>query len=145
MPAGPTPFSGRGPDAGTAPSSSSSSRTGWGPHTRGKPKQIRRLLKCVACPRQVTLAATAKERVLSVRVPAIVLCWVVGGGGESLLMQGSSCYCDALSRSGALPAALSQPVPNIHIAHTHARTRTHAHRLQRVREPSSQNCRRDKR
>lgn len=70
-------------------------------------------------------AATAKERVLSVCVPAIVLCWVVGGGGESLLMQGSSCYCDALSRSGALPAALSQPVPNIHIAHTRAHARTH--------------------
>lgn len=39
-------------------------------------------------------------------------------------MQGSSCYCDALSRCRALPAALSQPVPNIHIAQTHARTRT---------------------
>lgn len=112
---------------------------------KGKTKQIRRLLKCVACPLQVTLAATAKEQVLSVRVPAIVLCWVVGGGGESLLMQGSSCYCDALSRSGALPAALSQPVPNIHIAHTRAHARMHAHRLQRVREPSSQNCKRDKR
>lgn len=43
-------------------------------------------------------------------------------------MQGSSCYCDALShsRSGrtpsALPAARSQPAPNIHMTHTHART-----------------------
>lgn len=93
-------------------------------YTEKKPKQIRRLLKCVSCLLRVTLAPTAKERVLSVRVPAIVLCWVVGGGGESLLMQGSSCYCDALSRSGALPAALSQPAPNIHIVR--ARTCTHA-------------------
>lgn len=42
-------------------------------------------------------------------------------------MQGSSCYCDALSCSRALPAALFKPVPNIHIAHTHAHKHTRMH------------------
>lgn len=96
---------------------------------KNQTKQTRRLPKCVACPLRITLVATAQERVLAVRVPAIVLCRVVGGGGggESLLMQGSSCYCDALSCSRALPAALSQPVPNIHIAHTRAHKHTRMH------------------
>ena len=61
--------------------------------------------------------------VLYVCVPVIVLCQ-----SESLLMQGSSCYCDSLShsRSGrtisALPAALSWSLHNMHIhTYTHSK------------------------
>ena len=78
--------------------------------------------------------AVAVVGVLCVCVPVIVLCQ-----SESLLMQGSSCYCDSLShsRSGrtisALPAALSWSLHNMHI-----------HTRQRVREPLPQSCWGDK-
>lgn len=75
-------------------------------------------------------------KLLCAYVPVVVLRL-----SESHLMHESSCYCDSLShsRSGltisAQPAALSQPLPNMH---------THTHRRSSVREPLPQSCWGDK-